>query len=238
MTMPFWKQSSIFSSILYQFGKMEMYVDFIQSTIFDEMSAHKKFIEENWSDKEKTELYEDEDFAKDWLQRTNDEFKSFFYASFLISWRSFTDSQLLELSKRLNVNYSDKGGLIGNYRIAPTHWNEFKTISKIRNKIVHVSRGKLKHKVSYKKEKLTGYRKTKIKDFGDDAIVWIRLDKNLDNNTYIYLEKHQLMQFVENGLYIVSNHTYSRHLIDLGRKLFMQIQNDLYQADKSSRVNL
>lgn len=239
MTIPFWKHGSAFFSILYQLGKMEEYVDFIHFTILDETSAYRNFIGKAWSEDEKAELYHDEDegYDKGWITKRNEEFKNLFYAGFLISWHSYIESQLRELCGRLDVNFSDKGGLIGKYRIEPTHWNEFKTIAKLRNKIVHDSRGRLKYKVSNNAKTFKGYRKTGLKEFDVGEKVWIGFEKNFDPTTCKYSEKHQLLRFVEDGLYIVPSYTYSKYLINFGKQFFMKIHDDLYKMEKSSRIN-
>jgi hypothetical protein len=237
MSIPFWKHGSFFRSTLYQLGKMETYLDLIQSSTFDDTSAYKNLIEKTWSNTEKAELYDDENeyYEETWITERNDELKSIFYSSFLISWHSFMEDRFNNLSTKLKVKYSDKGGFIGKYQIKPIHWNEFKTISKLRNKIVHASRGRLKYKVSYDRAKFKQYNKTNLSDFGEDAIVWIRLEEKFDATTCKYSERHHILRFFEDGLYIAPNELFSRHLIMLGKQIFTQIHADLYQMQKSSK---
>lgn len=240
MTIPFWKHGSRFRSILYQLVKMETYIDLIQFSIFDKTSVYKDFMEKILPDEEKAELYDDEQYdAETQITKRNDELKSIFYASFLMSWHSFVENQLSELSKNLESKYDSKGGLIGKYRITPIHWNEYKIISKLRNKIVHESRGRLKYKVGYDartfKEHRKEYGKTDIQEFDVGTRIWIKFEKYFDSTTCRYSEKHQLLRFIEGGLYIAPNDKYSKYLINFGRSFFMKIHDDLYQIEKSSK---
>ncbi len=243
MTIPFWKHGNRFRSILYQLDKMETYIDLIQSSIFDNISVYKDFMEKTLPDEEKAELYDNEYFdAEAQITKRNDELKRIFYASFLMSWYSFAKNQLSELGKNLESKYDSKGGLIGKYRITPTHWNEYKIISKLRNKIVHDSRGRLKYKVDYDVKTIEEYRKeygkTDIQEFDVGTLIWIRFEKNFDRSTFQYSQKHQLLSFIEDGLYIVPNDKYSKHLINFGREFFMKIHDDLYRIEKSSKLKL
>ncbi|MCL5611120.1 MAG: hypothetical protein M1485_00975 [Chloroflexi bacterium] len=226
---------------------MDSYIGFMQSTVFDETSLHEKFIDRTWSDEEKFELYND-DFegknrAETWITQWNEQLKNYFYGGILIGWHSFVEDQFKRIGNALGVEYKEKG-YIGKYKIAQHYWNEYKTISKLRNKIVHKDRGALRYRTHIRPENIKGYYKTNIKEFGVGSTVWIQLDitKN-DNNkfdkaTCYYAVKNQILRFIKHDLYIAPTHEYSKHLINLGNSIFTQIQNDLYRMEKTSGISV
>jgi hypothetical protein len=239
MTIPFWKHGSFFSSMLYQLGKMEAYVDLIQFAVFNETPAYKKLIAETWTNDEKAELYDEDIEAYDelWITKRDEEFREILYTGFLINWYSFIEDGIFLLRNKLSVQ-NDLGlrsRYVGSYEITKDHWDELKFTQKLRNRVVHY-RGRLHFVTSNTPQrssllKRKGFIKTRLTEF-DNTTIWINKGRYVDASTCAYMNKYGLIQLVSGGLRIVPNVEYSRHLIGFGKSVFLQIHNDLFRSEQ------
>jgi hypothetical protein len=163
-------------------------------------------------------------------------FPPIFFSSFVVTWFSFVEVNLLEICKRLDLKATievkekidiregiDRAWVFlrkgAEYDFEKNVWDEIIFIRKMRNLIVH-NHGRIDCSNS-KPEKKFENNFVKLKPFGDE-IIYVQIDKNL----FDYLKMYNLY-YVFEYFEIRPSREYCQHLVDLAKELFNDLDKKL-----------
>jgi hypothetical protein len=172
------------------------------------------------------------DYEDEFVEATQ-EFPQLLLLSFVVIWYSFVEQTLLELCEelRLRISFSakenenfDKGIrrarkflLRGrNYEIDAEHWRELIEISRLRNYIVHEGK-----RIRY--SHLKPDRQFVPYEIDSGTVVFLIIDEAL----FSYLQKHGIATTGGPFVEILPSIEYCKSLVELGRKLFRKLYDDL-----------
>lgn len=154
------------------------------------------------------------------------------YSSFIVSWYSLVEDELLQLCNdldlRISITIQDRVGYSGgvqrarkflseaaDYTIDNIHWQELINIQKIRNKIVHEG-GRFYHSMD-------------LPDDGSQVIPVTVKEITYylfsDQSLYQYLDRNELLDF-STIVFINPTYDYCTHIIEFGMELFSQIYDE------------
>jgi hypothetical protein len=177
-----------------------------------------------------------EDFLSyhtDKLSNMNFAFPSIFFSSFVVTWFSFLEVNLLEICKRLDLKVTigvqekvdirdgiDRARTFlrkgANYNFKKDVWDELDFIRKMRNIIIH-EQGRVDYFYSEPKER---NKFVELKPFGD--VIYVQIEKNFFN----YLQSYNLYDVFE-YFDIRPNHAYCQYLITFAKELFDDLDKNL-----------
>ena len=214
---------------------MSRYLDIVASSLQYHLQGFEESIEamaSKMTDEDQAEFFE---VCQDEYIELKEDFPRRLYSSFVVSWYSFAENELLRLCDNLSLTITisvrdrdrpDKGigrarrflAEAARYNIKNDHWQELTTIRKIRNKIVH---GHPRFAYTYDKPQ-----------DGDAKIVPVQIDDSsaflhIDPNLHRYLEKHALLTFARPFFTIDPSLDYCQYLVGFGKEVISKIYEDL-----------
>jgi len=234
----------LISEELEQMGK---YLDLLHTAISDNQNqldaSIKKFTETLSTEDKKIfyESYENEFF--DEFFELNADFPRLLFSSFVVSWYSFVETNLvgfcrsrklkISISIQDNENYGEGIRRAYNflnqaayYQIDNMHWQELTRIGKTRNKIVH-NNGILPFSLLSTANNLIPVK------VNEDETIYVQIETDL----YQYLQKHNLLEY--RGLYqITPTFKYCKHLVDFGLEFFGKLHKDFSEERKKINSGL
>jgi len=209
--------------------QMSRYLDIAHTSLQDYQKAFVESVEktvQQMGEEEKAEFYE---FHSDDFIDVSEEFPRLLFLSFIVTWYSFVEQELIKLCDRLKLTDGlqenfDKGIRLARklllearkYEIDNNHWQELTNISKLRNIIVH--RGKrLPH--SYKEP---DDKKCTPITLDTGVTVYLHIDEAM----YHYLTEHDMIEYT--GLFsLAPSIEYCEYLVRLGKVIFSKLYSDL-----------
>lgn len=217
--------------------QMSKYLNLVQNSL----DEHLKEIDTSYHEDLKLEMPPDEaasmeDYYLDAYIEAGREFPRLLLSSFIITWYSFVEQELIELCARLKLSftvgpkdneYFDKGIRRARkfllkakgYEIDSSLWQELINIGKLRNILVH--EGKT---LSCDYLKPEGKYVSHTDDQG--VMFYISVEEAL----YRYLQKHNMVEISSPLLVeIVPTFEYCNYLVEFGKKLFRKLYKDLYE---------
>lgn len=212
-------------------NQMSRYLHVVHAALLQEQEQFfgtVKQITDNLSDDEDPEMVWDHFY--DELVEVRDELPRQLYYSFIVSWYSFIEHELVQIcvSRKLTISVGirDNDGLgkgIGRarkflkqaagYDIPDVYWNELTKISWIRNKIVHEG-GRLRYSFAPSKSNIP----TKV----EDNTLYLEIEEN----QHKYMELHALIKYTA-GFVLDPTFEYCISLIDFARSFLLRLYNDL-----------
>lgn len=224
-------------SVVAAFDQMRSYLHLVHASLDDEQErffASVKGIHSTIIDEDQKQ--ETLDLLHNEFIQVSHEFPRLLYSSFLVSWYSFIEHQLLQLcddlkltvtiSVRQHDRYS-KGiqrarqflKEAATYEIPDDFWQELTKIQQIRNKIVHEG-GELCYFTTQRDGENTVPLRLEDISIYEEEHNTIYL--NIDNNLYQYLYENALLRY-GGRLYIDPPFEYCLGLVDFGKGLFTNI---------------
>jgi len=220
--------------ISFELEQMSKYLDLIQGTLNDSFEQ----LEKRYQNEIVQELSDDEaesleDRYTDEFIEVGHDFPRLLLVSFIITWYSFIEQELLNLCDKLNLSISirakdndnlDKGIrrarkflLRGkDYTIDEGQWQKLVDISKLRNILVHEGKN-----IAYT------YHKP------DRQSVEYSLDNGLttylliDDAMFQYLKKHEMIEYTLARFEIVPSFDYCKSLVNLAEEMFKTLYYNL-----------
>ena len=214
--------------------QMSKYLNLVQNSFDQHLSeidaAYHKDLELEMDADEAARM---EDYYLDAYLEAGRDFPRLLLLSFIMTWYSFVEQELIELCSRLKLSisvgpkdseYFDKGIWrvrkfllkTKGYEIDSNSWQELVKIGKLRNTIVHKGKS-LSCSYAKPEGKYVSYT-------NDDGItIYISVEESL----YLYLKKHNLIEtpspvFVD----IVPTFDYCNYLVEFGKNLFKKLYED------------
>jgi hypothetical protein len=223
-----WKRVS-YQLVISELEQMARYLDLMNSGIQDnqqKLEADLKAMTNNMTEEERSDFY---DFHEDDMIEAGSDFPTLLFSSFIISWYSFIECQLISLCNilELRISVSIKDNIrhyegirraykfldeAANYKIDNAHWQELLKVGKIRNKLVHEG-GILILKPTKSNPS------TQI-DLGEDGVLYLPIDSDL----YHYLSEHNLYCVGQSRFN--PSYTYCKHLVKFGTDFLTKIYKD------------
>jgi len=179
-------------------------------------------------EKDRGEFYEA--YLDEYIE-LNEDFPRQLYSSFVVSWYSLVEHELIRLCESLKLKITltirDRTDLgkgirrarrfleeVANYEIDNKHWQELVIIGNIRNKIVH--EGQI---LNYSRK---GAEDNTVEVKINGEVFFVYAESNLCS----YLEKHKLLKI--HGLILINpSFEYCKYLVKLGQEFFEKIYRDL-----------
>jgi hypothetical protein len=215
--------------------QMAKYLDLVQNSL----QQHLEEIEKAYQEDMAREMTEDEEaflesnYTDDFIEAGRN-FPQLLLLSFIVTWYSFVEQELIDLCQRLKLSitigpkdeeYLDKGIRRArkfflkakNYEIDANHWQELVSIGKLRNRIVHEG-----------KRLSCDYRKpdrNSVPYLGDEGVtIYIIIEEAL----FRYLQKHDMIEisgppFID----IVSTFEYCKYLVEFSKEFFYKLYTGL-----------
>lgn len=221
-----WKRVR-YQLVISELEQIARYLDLMNSGIQDnqqKLEADLKAMTNNMTEEERADFY---NFHEDDMIEAGSNFPTLLFSSFIITWYSFIEYQLISLCKILDFKISVQDntrpieGIGGSYKflneaekykIDNAHWAELRKVGKIRNKLVHEG-GILILKPT------KSNHSTQI-DLGEDGVVYLPIDSDL----YRYLSEHNLYRVGQSRF--TPSYTYCKHLVKFGTDLLTKIYKD------------
>ncbi|MDZ8080412.1 MAG: hypothetical protein RMX35_15250 [Nostoc sp. DcaGUA01] len=223
-----WKKLG-YQVIISQLEQMSRYLDCMNSAIQDnqqKLEEDMKAMTKNMNEEERANFY---DFYENEIIEASGDFPVLLFSSFVISWYSFIEVELIGVCKILDLKISISikddtrygEGIqrayrfldeAAKYKIDNAQWQELMKIRKIRNKLVHEGGvliplpTKVKPSVSI--------------DLGEDRFIYLPVDDELNT----YLSKHSLYRLGQHRF--TPDYPYCKHLVKLGTELLTKIYKD------------
>lgn len=214
-----------------QLEQMSRYLDTMNAAIESSQQQFMADLEITIKDMNEAEKADFCNFYENEIIELGSDFPTMLFSSFVISWYSFIEHQLISLCKtldlRISVSVKDDTrygeGIrraqkflekAGGYKIDNAHWQELIKIGKIRNRLVHEG-GVLRPKPNKPSEG----KSVKV-DLGEDGIVYLPIEDDL----YRYLTEQNLYRL---GGSITPDYSYCKHLLGFGTELLTKICQDL-----------
>ncbi|MBE9013502.1 hypothetical protein IQ250_25240 [Pseudanabaenaceae cyanobacterium LEGE 13415] len=215
-----------------QLEQMSRYLDTMNAAI---QSSQQQFMADleitikDMNEAEKSDFYNS--YENEIIELGSD-FPTMLFSSFVISWYSFIEHQLISLCKtldlRISVSVKDDTrygeGIrraykfldeAGGYKIDNAHWQELIKVGKIRNRLVHEGGVLLPKPI-----KPSEGKSVKV-DLGEDGTVYLPIDDEF----YRYLTEQKLYRV--GGSRFTPDHSYCKHLLSFGTELLTKICQDL-----------
>jgi hypothetical protein len=220
--------------ITLELEQMSKYLDMVQTSL----EQHFEKLEASYQESMAREITEDEatilddHYTDDFIEAARD-FPQLLLVSFVVTWYSFVEQQLIDLCERLELSISVKPkdsesfskGIrrarkflleAGNYKIEANHWQELINVGRLRNTLVHEGK-RLHGSYSMPDGECVPY----TTDNG--LTVYIPIEDSL----YRYLQKHDMIQSSGLFFYILPSFDYCRYLVVFGKQLFSKLYADL-----------
>lgn len=213
---------------------MSRYLDVVQVAL----DEHWDDLEERYKEDLARTVTDDDaafldDKYTDEFMETGRAFPQLLLLSFIVTWFSFVEKELIALCERLRLSISltptDNVHLgrgvwrarrfliqCEGYEIDHGHWQELVSIGKVRNTIVH--RGA---RLKWTDKPPTGSSVAYDLDYG------LRVFIPLADDVYNYLEQRNMIEPSGPWFKIVPSLEYCKHLIEFGRELFRKLYADL-----------
>jgi len=222
---------SEFFFLEYEISQIQYHLKFNSSAMNNYQGIFRQWLLDKSKDMPKTQKETFLSLHTDELTNMHFALPTIFYSSFIVTWFSFVEANLLEICKKLDFKvtigvkekidirdgvdraraFLSKGA---GYNFEKNIWDEIIFIRKIRNIIVH-HQGRIDY--SYFKTEQNAVR---LKPFGDE--IYIPIDKNFLE----YLENNNLYNIFE-YFEICPNHGYCQHLVNLAKELFNDLDKKL-----------
>jgi hypothetical protein len=223
----------------YGISQILKYLTFSNSSIEHSRGTFEQWLlnkSKNMSKKQKDELLS---FHTDRLVNMQFTFPFMFYSSFIVTWFSFIEVNLLEICRKLDltvgVQENSKRGIDrarlslskgAKYNFQQETWGELNLIRKMRNIIVH-EQGRIDYLWSKPKEE---NKFVELKPFGNE-VVYVHIEKNL----FDYLRSYNLYGNYE-YFYIRPTREYCRYLITFAENLFDHLDKNLPPKERQAKV--
>ena len=229
-----------------KFEQMGRYLTLLHTAISEnqkQLDASIEKVASTMSDDEKEGFY---DAYEDEFIEAGADFPRLLFSSFVVSWYSFVENQLISFCKsqelKISISIQDNeyygegirraynflNRAVG-YQIDNEHWKELIRIGKTRNKIVH-NGGRLPYSnfnVPNNGVPVTidDYLSIPIKE---EVILYLQIEEDL----YKYLQTHQLLEF--SGLFqITPTYEYCEHLVKFGLEFFGKLYKDFSKESET-----
>jgi hypothetical protein len=234
-----------FSFLEYEISQLEQFLRFNSTAIEHYRESFEQWLSNKSKDMSKEQK---EDFMSDYVDRLSNmhfAFPSVFFSSFVVTWFSFMEVNLLEICKRLDIKitigikekvdirdgieraraFLTKGA---NYEFKKDVWEELDLIRKVRNIIIH-EQGRIDYFYSQPKEKDKN-KFVELSPFGDEKI-YAQVEKNLFN----YLKNNNLYDVFE-YVDIRPNLAYCKHLVAFAKELFDDLDKNLPRKRRRAKA--
>jgi hypothetical protein len=225
-----------FGLILIEFRLEEMsaYLDFFGGALQQRLSElDTSYQEAIASDMTEDEVANAHDHYSERFQEAEREFPQLLLLSFIATWYSFVEQNLLNLCEELELKISigpkvkDKFGEgieraykflkdVGKYKFDENHWQELNDIKCLRNIIVHEGK-----QLDSSYDKPEGYAISYV--IRDKWALYVPMKESLHH----YLEKHSMISQNGTSVEIMPTLDYCRSLIAFGHELFSKLYADL-----------
>ncbi len=224
---------SEFFFLEYEISQMQQFLKFNDSAIEHYRGTFEQSLLDRSKDMSKEEKDEFMSYYVDKLSNMHFAFPSIFFSSFVVTWFSFLEVNLLEICKRLDLKVTigvqekvdirdgiDRARTFlikgANYTFKKDVWEELDFIRKMRNIIIH-EQGRIDYTFSEPKEK---NRVVELKPFDD--VIYVQIEKNFFN----YLQSYNVYDAFD-YFYIRPNQAYCQYLITFAKELFNDLDKNL-----------
>jgi hypothetical protein len=232
----------------YEISQIQKYLKFNNSAMKNYQGTFAQGVSDKSKDMPKSQKEAFLSYYADELSNMHFAHPSMFFSSFVVTWFSFVEVNLLEICKRLDLKATievkekidiregiDRAWVFlrkgAEYDFEKDVWDEIIFIRKMRNIIVH-NHGRIDYSNS-KPEKKFENNFVKLKPFGDE-IIYVQIDKNL----FDYLKSYNLYDVFE-YFEIHPSREYCQHLVDLAKELFNDLDKKLpHEKDEQKQANI
>ena len=220
--------------LTYELEQMSKYLDLIETAFvehYNEVEASYRAKLSNEMDEDEVELLTDQ-YLDEFMEAARD-FPQLQLLSFIVTWYSFVEQQLLDLCNRLKLKFPNgpkanesfgKGiyhahkflAKVQKYEIDQELWQQLLEINKLRNVIVHQGK-KIRGTWVKPARKCSSY----VSESGLTVFVL------LDESVLKYLEQRGMLERSDLSVDIVPTPEYCKYLVEFGKTFFSKLYSDL-----------
>lgn len=227
----------------YEISQIQQFLRFNRSAIEHYRGTFEQWLSDKSKDMPENQKEEFLSYYTDKLADMHFAFPSAFFSSFVVTWFSFLEINLLEICKKFDLKVKigvkekidiregiDRARIFlskgAGYNFEKNSWEEISYIRKMRNLIVH-ERGRIDYSYTKTKENAV-----ELKPFGDETI-YVQIEKNF----FDYLKSYNLFDVFE-YFEIRPSYEYCQHLVNLAEELFNDLDKKMPRKKKTRKKEI